>query len=58
MTEQKRRNGLLPAAVRIIGVVIALQLAWVVLKPLLPWLAVIAVVAVIWRLWRWRRERW
>lgn len=59
MIPEQQGNRLLRLAVGIFAVAIALQLAWAVLRPLLPWMAVVVLAVAIFRLVRWwRSDRW
>lgn len=42
----------------IVGTAVALHVAWVLIRPVLPEIAVVVAAAAVWRLVRWYRERW
>jgi len=44
--------------VAIVGTAVALRVAWLLIRPLLPEIAVVLSAAAIWQLWRWYRDRW
>ena len=42
----------------IVGTAIALRVAWLLIRPLLPVIAVALAAAAVWQLYRWHRDRW
>lgn len=44
--------------VGMVGTAVALHIAWLLIRPVLPAIAVVVAMAAIWRVWRWHRERW
>jgi len=41
-----------------VGTAVALHIAWVLVRPVLPAIAVVLAAFAIWQLVRWYRERW
>jgi len=42
----------------VVGTAVALHIAWVLIRPVLPAIAVVLAAFAIWQLVRWYRGRW
>jgi len=42
----------------VVGTAVALHIAWVLIRPVLPAIAVVCAAFVVWQLARWYRDRW
>jgi predicted PurR-regulated permease PerM len=42
----------------VVGTALALRIAWLLIRPLLPVIAAVLVLYALWQLIRWYRERW
>jgi len=42
----------------VVGTAVALHVAWVLIRPVLPAIAGVLAAATIWQLVRWSRDRW
>ena len=42
----------------VVGTALAIRIAWLLIRPVLPEIAVVLAATAIWQLVRWYRERW
>jgi len=53
----EHNNPYLRFLVVVVGTALALHIAWVLIRPVLPAIAVVLAAVAIWQLIRWYRER-
>lgn len=44
--------------VAVIGTALAVRIAWLLIRPVLPEIAAVLAAAALWQLVRWYRNRW
>ena len=42
----------------VVGTAVALHIAWVLIRPVVPAIAVVLAVFAVWKLIEWYRDRW
>lgn len=42
----------------VVGAALAVRIAWLLIRPVLPEIAAVLAAAAIWQLVRWYRDRW